>query len=443
MRGFRSTLILLAVFLGLVGYIYFYESKRAPGVDEGETKQKVFTVDSDKIEEISVKATAADPTVLEKVDNAWRITAPVTAPADQNEATGLATNLATLEIQRVVDEAPTDLGQYGLASPHLEVGFRAAGDASLRTVQFGDKTATGADLYAKLPSETRVFLISAYLESTFNRSAFDLRDKTILKFERDKIDKVEISAGKTGITLARQGTDWRLTAPLDARADTMSVDGLIGRLQVGQMKAIAASDADAGALAQYGLDRPSVTVNLLAASARVTLDIGKEADPGSFYARDTSRGMVFTIETSLVDDLKKDAASYRPKDIFEFRPFSASKIQVARDGSSVSFEKVKKDDGTEAWRRIDPAGDVDTTKMDAFLSSLSGLSIDTYVAAGTPTGNPVAEVFVTFDDGQKQERVTFSRLGDDAFASRTGEPGAGKFAASRIEEALKALDALK
>ena len=34
----------------------------------------------------------------------------------------------------------------------------------------------------------------AYLESTFNKTTFDLRDKTILTFERDKVDAVEIVA---------------------------------------------------------------------------------------------------------------------------------------------------------------------------------------------------------------------------------------------------------
>lgn len=443
MRGFRSTFILLVIFLGLIGYIYFYESKRPPGGDQAGTAQKVFTVETEKIEELSVKTAAGDPTVLKKVDGTWQITAPVSATADQNEAMGLTTNLATLELQRVVDEAPSDIAQYGLAAPRVEIGFRAEGDTELRRIQLGDKTATGADLYAKIPSESRVFLISSYLESTFNRSTFDLRDKTILKFQRDAIDTVEVVAGRAGTTLAKSGSDWRLTSPLSARADTVTVDGLIGRLQAAQMKSIAAAETDGAGLAEYGLDIPSAAITLAAGSARATLAVGKEADPGSHYARDTSRPLVFTIDASLVDDLKKEASAYRPKDVFDFRPFSASRIEVVRDGTREAFEKKSEDAGAAAWHRLDPAGAVDAARMDTFLASLSGLSIDGYVDAGTATGNPVAEVIVTFDDGKKQERVTFSRGGEDAFAARPGEPGAGKLAVSRLDEALKALDALK
>ena len=32
-------------------------------------------------------------------------------------------------------------------------------------------------MYARTPDKARVFLVSSYLEATFNKSAFDLRDK--------------------------------------------------------------------------------------------------------------------------------------------------------------------------------------------------------------------------------------------------------------------------
>ena len=37
-----------------------------------------------------------------------------------------------------------------------------------------------------------MFLIAAFQETTFNKSTFDLRDKTLLKFERDKVDGVDV-----------------------------------------------------------------------------------------------------------------------------------------------------------------------------------------------------------------------------------------------------------
>ena len=41
------------------------------------------------------------------------------------------------------------------------------------------------------------------------------------------------------------------------------------------------------------------------------------------------------------------------------------------------------------------------------------------------------------------ETVTIGRSGADAFAARPDEPGAAKLDAAAVDEALKALDALK
>src|SRR5206468_11558376 len=111
-------------------------------------------------------------------------------------------------------------------------------------------------------------------------------------------------------------TEWKLTAPLQVRADFGAVEGLVGRLQSAQMKSIAADEAPPD-LKKFGLDKPEVTVNVNAGSARATLLVGGKADDGTIYVRDASRPMIMTVESSLVDDLKKGGDEYRRKDIFE------------------------------------------------------------------------------------------------------------------------------
>ena len=49
-------------------------------------------------------------------------------------------------------------------------------------------------------------------------------------------------------------------------------------------------------------------------------------------------------------------------------------------------------------------------------------------------------VFVKFEDGKKEERVTFGKVENDAYAARPGEPGAAKIDATDFNEAVKALD---
>ena len=290
-----------------------------------------------------------------------------------------------------------------------------------------------------------MFLIPSFQESTFNRSTFDLRDKTVLKFERDKVDGIEVTAGGKPLQLAKEGADWKITKPLLVRADFGAVEGLIGRLQTVQMKSIVTPEPSAADLKKYGLDKPSATVNLNMGSARATLVVGAKAEDTTVYARDTSKPAVMTIESALADELKKGADDYRRKDIFEFRAYNANRLEITRNGQTIVFEKVKGQgqNAADKWRRVSPKpGDVDKDKMDSLLSRLSNMRAASFVESTAKTGldAPAMTVAVKFDDGKKEERVTFGKTEPDAFAARPGEPGAAKIDTTDFTEATKTLD---
>ncbi len=189
MRGFRSFLLLLVVAAGLGAYLYFVESKRDPA--DADKKAKVFTVEADKIDELVVKSESGDRTTLKKTGTEWQVVEPVATPSDGAAVSGLTSNLSTLELQRVIDENPQDLGEYGLKEPRLEVAFKSGGKEQRLLV--GRKTPAATDLYAKLGDSPRVFLIPGFVDTTFNKTTFDLRDKTVLKVNRDSVDALVIT----------------------------------------------------------------------------------------------------------------------------------------------------------------------------------------------------------------------------------------------------------
>jgi hypothetical protein len=445
MRGVRSFLGLLVVLIALGAYLYFVESKRTPG-ESGEQRDKVFAVEADKIEEIRIKAESGETTALRRSGTEWQIVEPVAAKPDEAEVSGLTSNIASLEIQRVVDENVSDFKEYGLDQPRIEVTFKAGGQE--RRLQIGGKTPPGTDLYARLADETRVFLISSYLDSTFNRSTFDLRDKSVLNIERDKVDVVEVVAGTRTMRLEKKSGDWRMTSPVNARADYSSAEGLVGRISTLQMKSIA--DADATDLKTYGLDKPAATVRLGTGSSQAALAIGGEAGDGAVYARDLSRPAVFSIESGLADDLKKDPAEYRQKDLFDARAFNATRIEVVRDGQSFTFEKTrqKNTDGQEEekWRQTSPAArDIEQPKLDALMSAATSARATSFVSRSPKASldKPELTITITSEEGKKEERVLFGRSGGDAYASRADLPDLAKIDPSTLDNVVKALDALK
>src|SRR5690242_2170837 len=138
MRGGRSLLVLVVVALGLGAYIYFVEAKK--DVDSTEKKAKVLTVDPGKIDGIEVHAAAGDVTRLKKSGADWQIVGPVSAKADQGAASGIASTLEGLEVDKALDDNPKSVADYGLAPPRFSVTFTAGGTS--HTLNVGSKTPT-------------------------------------------------------------------------------------------------------------------------------------------------------------------------------------------------------------------------------------------------------------------------------------------------------------
>jgi hypothetical protein len=399
MKGLRSFLVLLVVAAALGGYLY-YDSKHET-TDEKKNEKVFVDLKSEKIDRITIKSDKGETTSAQKQgDNKWQLTEPAATPADEAELSGITSNLASLEVQRVVDDQASDFKQYGLDPARIEVGFRL--DGKDRRLLIGQKTPTGSDMYARVPERPRVFLVPSYLDTTFDKSPFDLRDKTILKIDRDKVDKVEIQTEDRTIAVSKQGADWHLTSPVNARADFSAVEGVIGKLNSTQMKAITAPDvSDPKALKEYGLDKPVATVKIGSGSSQAGLAIGKSAGEGVVYARDLSRPMVFTVESALADDLKKPADDFRIKDLFDSRSFNTTRLEIVRNGQTVAWEKDK-----DAWKQTLPAAKaVDGAKVDALLTALSGARATGFADKAPALDKPELVVSVKFDDGQKQEKV--------------------------------------
>jgi hypothetical protein len=438
MKGLRSFLVLLVIAAALGAFLY-YDSKREPS--NPSKQEKVFAgLEADKIEQVTVTSASGEKTTVQKQGSAWQVTAPVTAAADEAELSGITSNLASLDIQRVVDEQTTDFKEYGLEPAKVSVAFKSGGKE--QTLLLGKKTPTGGDIYARLPGSPRVFLVSSFLETTFNKGTFDLRDKTVLKIDREKVDRIEVQTADRTLTFVKQGADWRVTSPIEARADFGAVEGIVGRLNTSPMKSVAAADVtDPKELATYGLDKPAATVRVMSGSSQAGLAIGKGAAEGTVYAKDLSRPMVFTIESSLADELKKPADEFRVKDLFDARSFNTTRIQVTRQGQTLTFEKDK-----DAWKQVAPSAKAaDATKVEALLTALTNARASGFETKIAATGLDTPEIVaaIKFDDGKKEEKVTFAKKGPDAFARREGDTAAAKIDAGTLDSIVKAFDALK
>jgi hypothetical protein len=443
MSRLLSTLGLLVVLLGLGGYIYW--GQPGPSSDVANKQEKLFTVDSTKIEELKVKSESGDVTALKKDNGAWQVVAPIAVSASENDASSIVNGVAGLDVDRVVDENPTDLKEYGLDSPRLEVEFKADGGKTAGKLLVGGKTPTGGNLFAKRDDQKRVVLIGQFNEATFNKSTFDLRNKAIMKFDRAKVDGADLNVSGKVAEFAKANGEWTMSKPRQARADFSALEGLLGHLESLQMKSIVATDPLPADLKKYGLDKPEATVNLHLGSARATLLVGGKLDEATVYVRDSSKPDVYAVDGAAAADFKKAADDYRKKELFDFRAFSATHVEITRNGQTIVLDRVKaaKEGEADTWHRTSPTvGDPERTKVETLLAGLADIRATSFVDTPAKTGldKPTLTIVAKFDEGKKEERVVFGKNGADVYAARRDDPGASKVDAEKFDEANKNLD---
>lgn len=437
MRGVTSTVAGALVLVGLAGYIYFVDSERPVGGEAA--KERVFaSIASDDIEEVEIALRAGDRTTVKKADGTWQITAPAPTAADEGELSSIAGSLATLDLQQEVEANAADMARYGLEPPQVEVAFKTKGRKEPRRIAFGDKAPATGDLYARLPGSNRVFLVQSFVESTFRKDTFALRDKTLLVFAREKIDTLTLTGSGSAMQFAKRGDNWVMVAPVAARADYGAVEGAIERLASARMQGIV--EPNAIDLRRYGLDRPTHTMTVSGAGTTASLTLGG-TENALLFARDSARPMVFSVAPTLRDDVFKDVAEYRRKDLFDSRSFTTARAELRRGAETVVLEKSK-DGDKDVWKNASGAA-VDTAKVDDLLTRLSGLRAQSFNAVKHASLNAAFMTATIRFDNDKTETIAFGRAGTDVFAARPDEPGSAAVDPATFDEAMKAMDALK
>ena len=180
--NFRTTLIILAVFI-MLGGAYFFFGRPSPDAEQSKADQQkireVYTLSQDKIRQISLsfKDEAYQPLTLAKnADSIWQLTAPFTADADPLKINEMLQDLLEKKVKQTLEAE--DLAQYGLQPPNIRIELWTEGETPAKTFLIGDRT-VNYSVYTKEKSESHIFLIESSALDDFTKSPSDLRDRSV------------------------------------------------------------------------------------------------------------------------------------------------------------------------------------------------------------------------------------------------------------------------
>jgi hypothetical protein len=445
---FWKTYAAVTVCAGLFAYVYLVEAKRE---DKPETpKEKVFALDKSKVKEVEVASAGAPAVRLAKeAEDSWRLTAPEPpVAADSGEAEALVSGLESLEVQEVVTESPRALGEYGLDPPRITVSVLLQGASEPLSLMLGEKTPDGSALYARVPSRARVFTVPAFVESSFSKKPFDLRDRDVLHVKRDAVKTIEVQGPEGAYALARDDKgDWVFTRPLKTRAGRWSVDGLLGTLEGMRMESVAAENATS--LKPFGLDKPVRVVALgLADGGTRTLQIGSSPAEKKLHAREAGSRLVAVVPGVIAEDLAKGMAELRARRLLEVSTYDVDGFVLEAGGGRRSYARsaVRDKDGVDVykWKRTQPDGkDLDTNKVQDALFQVGAVEVLEFLDKPEAPGAygcdaPALKATLRLGPGKPESGFEVCRKDAAVYARRSGDDAVLKLDPQKAEELLKA-----
>lgn len=233
-------LIIAAVVLAaLTGTLYWSDHHKAKenttAASSVDTPPKILSLKDGDVSKVEIKKKGAEDVVLAKNDaGKWQITAPKPLGADQDTVSSMISTLSSLNSERLVEDKASDLKQYGLSEPALEVDI-TTNDNKAQKLLVGDDTPTGGAAFVMLAGDPRVFTLPSYNKASVDKTSNDLRDKRLLTADFDKISQIQLFAKKQDIEFGRNKDAWQIVKPRPLRADNSEVESLVRKLKDAKM----------------------------------------------------------------------------------------------------------------------------------------------------------------------------------------------------------------
>ena len=461
MNSFRRTAAAVVVAAGFFGYLYLVESKKDPKTEDSESpkakREKVFPgLDKMKVKSLTLKKRNGEVVQAEKNGDAWTLVSPQEAPADSGEIGTLLEALQNLETEEIVSESASDLAPFGLSEPKVTVSLVAEGAAKPFEFELGDNVPAGSGLFARVPGKPRLFTVSSTLENTLGKTAFDLRDRNLVKVKKDAIQSVEaVEKGRITFRLVRGAKgedDWKVEAPVPTRAARWTVDSFLGLIENLRVDSIVTEEAKPKDLAKYGLSGAARRVILSLDQANpVTLEIGRKTDDGKYYAREGSSRLVALISPALVDDLDKGLRNLRSTRLLDVATYEVTSLDVTSAGATKTFTKStsKGKDGIDQvlWKSTAPTKDAPEEAASSAMIAIGGVEAAEFIDAPRALATygldaPALRVTLRFDGDKKEDWFEVTIKADAAYGRRRGDSSVLKLDKAKTEALIKSFATL-
>jgi hypothetical protein len=286
----------------------------------------------------------------------WQIAKPTAYRADGDVVSDFLDKLDAARVKEFVAESPPSLAPYGLDRPAtVTIWTGKDKDRSSKTLLFGRGDVDKKGVYVMRAGEPAVMLVPEDLWTAFPKTVAALRDKTVVAYAQDKVNRIEIDSPKGQVVIAKDGAGWKITAPDALQADSGAVNSLLWSIR--DLRASAFLSDSPADIVRF-VKKPEVTVRIWEEGAKEprTVLVGPSAEvrggkPAAVAAVE-GQGPVALVDAKALGDLAKSEMDLRDKSLFPaFDLADVKRARLMAAGKPLVVERS----GESDWKVLEPS----------------------------------------------------------------------------------------
>jgi hypothetical protein len=375
--------------------------------------------------------TSAGEMEMQKQNDHWQIVKPLRARADDQKVNDLLAQITTSRISQFVADDHGDLHPYGLAEPRGTVTIFTQDDKQGQLLQIGAVPEKEKEqVYVRFAPRSFVFAVPKTIESVLNTKPNDLRDRHLVRFDSNQLDRITIGVpGKMKTVLARKGENWTIASRKGEPANAAEARRLMDTLSNEQVtKFVEDVSSD---LPKYGLDKPQLIVTLSSFASEntaetkagehplATIAFGK-IDGDNVFARVNDEPFIVAVRRALLNEIFTDPLQWQELTIYKFKPEQIHRLSIVTDREQSLTRGTN-----NQWQWVAGSGTINTGNVQSLLNTLTSLRAvrwATNVPAGAFEKPQLVITFTTSPDDKMIHKLTIGgTAGDGMWLARTDE----------------------
>lgn len=400
---YRSTAVLFALFLAGLGVLWWADYTKVPDRDKQRElvnrllpeliDTPVTDVHRIEIEPGPGAGTGAAAIVVERRgDGSWQMTRPIDAAADVGLVETLARNLKDLRKSTDAGTIRGDPAPYGLDRPvaTVKVFGNAEGGSPGTPLAVLDVGKTERKRVYVRPGGAGggIEVVDAVLLGAITAPPARWRDTSLFHVPSFRVAGVDVErpGPDRALALRRDERHWRIDRPIKAPADDDKAEGLVAELAALRVadgvEGFVKDGVPAAGLAEYGLDKPSMTITVTPFGEKATpqsLRLGNPV-PGKenqVYAVRGDQDDVVRVEVKLLREAIPGVNGLRSAKVLDVIPQRVNRLRIDARGKPFDLARTPR-----GWELLSPVREpADTASVQTLLTRLAELKASEFLEA--------------------------------------------------------------